>query len=95
MAGYLIVDNEITDQDLFGEYASKIVGVMEAHGGKYLVRGGATQLVEGERTPHRVVVIEFESMERVQALVKSPEYLELADLRARSSITTTFIVEGV
>lgn len=95
MAGYLIVDNEITDQDLFGEYASKIVGVIEAHGGRYLVRGGATEVIEGERTPHRVVVVEFESMERVQALVNSPEYLELADLRARSSTTTTFIAEGV
>ena len=95
MAGYLIVDNEITDQDLFAEYVSKIVGVIESHGGRYLVRGGATEVVEGERTPHRVVVVEFESTERVQGLVNSPEYLELADLRSRSSVTTTFIVEGV
>ncbi|MCY4653862.1 MAG: DUF1330 domain-containing protein [Dehalococcoidia bacterium] len=95
MAGYLIVDNQITDQDLFDEYASKIVGVMDAHGGKYLVRGGDTEVIEGDRIPHRVVVIEFESVERVRACVNSSEYLALADLRGRSSVTTTFIVEGV
>ena len=95
MAGYLIVDNEITDQDLFGEYASKIVGVLEAHGGKYLVRGGATEVIHGDRMPHRVVIVEFESMERARACVNSPEYQALADLRSRSSTTTTFVVEGL
>lgn len=95
MAGYLIADNEITDQSVFDEFASRMVGVVESHGGKYLVRGGPTEVIGGERAPHRVVVIEFESIERVQTYINSPEYQELAAIRDRSSITTTFIVEGV
>ncbi len=95
MAAYVIADNEITDQDLFAEFAERMLGVTEAHGGKYLVRGGPTEVVGGERTPHRVVVMEFENMERVHAYVNSPEYLELAAIRDSSSNTTTFIVEGV
>lgn len=95
MAGYLMVDNQITDRNLFDEYAANIRKVIEAHGGRYLVRGGATEVIEGDRVPHRVVVVEFESVESVRALVNSSEYLDLADLRARSSVTTTFIVEGV
>ena len=95
MAAYLIVDNEVTDQAQFDEYIQKIPNLIAAHGGKYLVRGGATQLVEGPRTPHRVVVAEFESFERVQGLVNSPEYTELSKIRERSTVTTTIIVEGV
>ncbi len=95
MAAYLIVDNEITDQALFADYARDIVAVTEAHGGKYLVRGGATEVVEGNRTPHRVVVIEFEDLEHAHGFVNDPNYARLADIRGRSSVTSTVIVEGV
>ena len=95
MAAYLIVDNEITDQALFDEYAGGIVAVTEAHGGRYLVRGGATEVVEGDRTPHRVVIIEFEDPDGAHGFVNDPEYARLADIRSRSSITTTIIVQGV
>ncbi len=95
MAAYLIVDNEITDQALFDEYARGIVAVTEAHGGKYLARGGATEVVSGNRTPHRVVVIEFDNLEGARGYVNDPEYVRLAEIRGRSSVTTTIIVEGV
>ena len=95
MSAYVIVDNEITDQALFEEYARGITKVTADQGGKYLVRGGATQVVEGNRTPHRVVVIEFEDLDGARAFVSCPEYVRLSDLRSRGSVTTTFIVEGV
>ncbi len=95
MAAYAIIDNEITDQAQFDEWASQIVRIVEKHGGKYLVRGGPVQILSGNRTPHRVVVIEFENLERAQAYGNDPEYAQLAELRDRSSITTTFIVDGV
>ena len=95
MAAYVIIDVEVTDQALFAEYAKEIVGIVEGYGGRYLVRGGATEFVEGNRTPHRVVVIEFESLERARRFINAPEYAQLGDIRARSSTTTTIIVEGV
>ena len=95
MAAYVIADNEITDQALFAEYARDIVAVTEAHGGRYLVRGGATEVVEGEWTPHRVVVIEFNNVEGARGFVNDPQYVRLKDIRSRSSATTTVIVEGV
>ena len=95
MAAYVIVDNEITDQALFDEYARDIVAVTAAHGGKYLVRGGAAEVVEGGRTPHRVVVIEFGDLDGARGFVNDPEYARLSDIRARSSVTTTIIVQGV
>jgi len=95
MAAYLIADNEITNEAEFAEYASRIVAVMEGNGGKYLARGGPTEIVSGDRTPHRVVIVEFESLEQAEACVNSPEYLEIASIRDNSSITTTIIVQGI
>ena len=95
MAAYAIIDNEITDADQFAEYANAIIGVVERCGGKYLVRGGPTEIVSGNRTPHRVVVIEFENIERARAYANDPESRRLAEIRDRSSVTTTIIVEGV
>ena len=95
MAAYAIIDNEITDQAQFDEYASAIIAVVERCGGKYLVRGGPTEIVSGNRTPHRVVVIEFENIERARAYANDPESRRLGEIRDRSSISTTIIVEGV
>ncbi len=95
MAAYVIVDSEITDQALFDEYARDIVAVVERCGGKYLVRGGSTEVVSGNRTPHRVVVIEFENIERARAYANDPESRRLGEIRDRSSTSTTIIVEGV
>lgn len=95
MAAYVIVDNEITDQAVFDEYIREIPAVVERNGGKYLVRGGPTEVVSGNRTPHRVVVIEFENIERARAYANDPESRRLGEIRDRSSISTTIIVEGV
>ena len=95
MASYVIVDNEITDQDGFDTYAAQIPQCVLAHGGRFLVRGGATRLVEGDRTPHRVVVIEFDNMDNAVGFINDPEYARLAEIRRRTSNTTTFIVEGI
>ncbi len=95
MAAYLIADNEITNQKEFDEYARQIVGIMEGHGGKYLARGGPTEIVSGDRTPHRVVIVEFESLEQAEGCVNSAEYKAIADLRDSSSVTTTILVQGI
>lgn len=95
MAAYLLVDNQVTDQAHFEEYIQRIPGVVEAHGGRYLVRGGATRVVEGSWQPNRVVVIEFASLDSANAFVDSPEYAELSEIRGKSTVTSTVIAEGV
>ena len=95
MAGYLIADIEVTNQEMFAEFAAGILALVESRNGKYLVRGGTTEVVDGYHTPHRVVIIEFGSFEEVRDFVHSPEYVELAQLRHDSSIGSTIIVEGV
>ena len=95
MAAYMLVDNRVLDQEDFNEYIEKIPQVVAAHGGRFLVRGGAIRVVEGDYTPERIVVIEFDSLEQANAFASSPEYLELSVIRNRSTKTSTIIVDGV
>ncbi len=95
MKAYLVSDNEVTDQALFDEFASGIFDLIASYGGKYLVRGGDTPHIDGPRTPHRTVIVEFESMDRAQSMTDSPEYHALAEKRSRSSNSTTFLVQGI
>jgi len=95
MAAYMLVDNRVLDQEDFNEYIEKIPQVVAAHGGRFLVRGGAIRVVEGDYTPERIVVIEFDSLEPANAFASSPEYLELSVIRNRSTKTSTIIVDGV
>ncbi len=67
MPAYVIADVEVTDPDLFTEYRGLVEPIVNAFGGRYLARGGETVLLEGERSPNRSVIIEFDSMEQAIA----------------------------
>ena len=95
MAGYVIIDVEVTDEALFAEFAGKIVGVVEANGGRYLVRGGAAEGITGGWAPGRVVVMEFDSLDGARGFIDSDGYKELEDIRLRSMKTRMIIVEGL
>ena len=62
---------------VFAEFRERVGATVEAHGGRYLVRGGATEVADGDWTPDRLVVIEFDSVEQARAWVNSPEYTEI------------------
>lgn len=95
MPAYIIADVEVTDPALFEEYRSKVSATIEKFGGKYIVRGGSTQTLEGEWQPHRVVVLEFPTLERAQEWYNSPDYKPLIALRQRAANTQVVLAEGV
>lgn len=95
MAGYVIVHADIRDEELFAEFRNRIPAVVEAHGGNYLVRGGASEVMDGDWVPDRVVVLEFGSVEQAKAYLISPEYAELKELSRRSAEASVIIAEGV
>ena len=95
MAAYVLIDVEITDQDAFAELRERTPQVVEAHGGTFLVRGGAADVVQGDWVPHRLVLLAFDSVERARAWWNSPEHIELRAQLDRCSKATTTIVEGV
>src|ERR1041384_5003264 len=85
MPAYLIVDIEVTDPAVFAEYRQQVPATVEKYGGKFLVRGGNFEVLEGNWKPTRVVVIEFPSMELAKRWCDSEEYRAPKAVRIKSS----------
>lgn len=95
MPGYVIGNINVTDPDAFEEYRGMVPATIAAYGGKYLVRGGVADVVEGDWTPNRLVVLEFESVERAREWYNSPEYTSAKAVRLKASTGDLLFVEGV
>jgi uncharacterized protein (DUF1330 family) len=68
---------------------------VSAYHGKYIVRGGSVDTLEGDWKPERIVVLEFESMDKAKAWLDSPEYRPARAMRQKSTITRSILVEGL
>jgi uncharacterized protein (DUF1330 family) len=95
MPAYVIVDIDIVDPVGYEEY-KKLAGVtVEKYGGKYVVRGGRSELLEGDWNLHRVVVLQFDSVQRAKEWLNSEEYREPRKMRHRTARTNMIVVEGL
>lgn len=94
MPGYVILHGEVTDPEGYEEYKVRAAAVIADHGGRYLVRGGASRAMEGDWSP-RFVVVEFPTYDAALAFYNSPEYQALVPIRQRCSTSALAVVEGV
>jgi uncharacterized protein (DUF1330 family) len=94
MAAYFIVDVEVTDPAGFEEYRQLVPATIAQYGGRYLVRGGAAEQLEGDWQPRRVVVLEFPSLEQAKRWYDCEEYRGLKALRFKTAKTNLILVEG-
>jgi uncharacterized protein (DUF1330 family) len=95
MAAYIYADVEVTDPVAYEEYRRQVPAIIAAHGGRYLVRGGASELLEGPSAPHRLVILEFPDMAALRAFYGSDAYRPMIALRQKASRSTLYAVEGV
>ncbi len=95
MPAYLISTIEITDPAGYEEYRKRVAPALQQYGGRFLVRGGQIHHLEGQWHPKRVVVVEFDSVERAKAFSDAPEYAEAKAIRHRTSVSSVIVVEGV
>ncbi len=95
MAAYVIANVRVTDPDRYPEYIGRVSQTIERHGGRYLVRGGEVEVLEGNWEPQRLVILEFESMERFRQFYDSPDYTPLKRLRHEAADTQFVVVEGL
>jgi methyltransferase len=93
MPGYLIMDAEVTDPAGYEEFKRTAHAAVAAHGGRYLVRGGALEALEGD-WHSRVVLLEFETLEAVLGFYRSDDYQAARELRLKTSIARLAAVEG-
>ena len=93
---YLIVEMHVTDLEQYKQYMAEAPAVVKAFGGKYLVRGGRHETVEGDWQPHRVAVLRFPSYEQAKAFYDSETYRQVRSKRAGATeYFNMVLVEGV
>jgi uncharacterized protein (DUF1330 family) len=94
MPGYIIARIRVTDWDRYGEYVKHTPRVIAQFGGRFLVRGGETTVLEGPDDGLRTVIIEFPSLERARAFYASPDYAAVKALREGAGTGTFIAVDG-
>lgn len=94
MAAYVIANVDVQDAALFEEYRTQVPETIARHGGKYLVRGGPHQTLEGAWRPSRLVVLEFPSLEQARRWYDSEDYRAPKALRMKCALTDVVLVEG-
>ena len=95
MPAFVITDVEITDASLYGQFVEQVTSTVEAHGGKFVARGGALEVIQGDWTPKRLAILEFDNLQQISAWLNSPEYTALDDIRTRSANINMVVVEGL
>ena len=96
MAAYWIGQHAISNATRFEEYLRQVIPMIERHGGRYLTRAGAHEVLEGDWRPNRVVIVAFPDMAALKAWYGSPEYQPLIALRKQctSDLDMMFTLEG-
>jgi len=92
--GYMIAHVEVHDPEAYKEYAEKVPATVLPYGGKFLVRGGRIEPLEGDAPPGRTVVTEFPSLAHARDWYHSDAYQALIPLRHAAAVTRNFLVEG-
>ena len=94
MAAYVLAEVNVTNPEGYKEYTALVPATIAAHGGRFLVRGGPSQPLEGEWPQVRRVIIEFPSMEAAKRWFDSPEYEKPKALRKANSQGRLIVLEG-
>jgi uncharacterized protein (DUF1330 family) len=92
MPAYVVVSVEVTDPEAYREYSREVLGTLEPYGGRFVVRGGAWEALEGAWPSGRVVILQFPNVEQAKAWHASPAYQEILPIRQRNARTDFLIV---
>jgi uncharacterized protein (DUF1330 family) len=91
---YVIADIEVTEPGVYEDYKRLSSAAAEKYQGRWLIRGGVVDVLEGDWEPHRLVVVEFEDEEAARRWYNSPEYAEARAVRLRSARSSFLLVRG-
>lgn len=94
MPAYVIVEIEVTDPIKYEDYKQQASATVRKYGGKYIVRGGKTEVLEGNWQPKRIVILEFPSMDRAKEWLNCEEYREPRKLRHKTAKTNMLLIDG-
>lgn len=95
MTAYVLVDMNVTDPVQYEEYRALAGPSVAQYGGRYLVRGGASEVLEGDRVPHRIVLLEFADADAARRWYHSDEYTAARARRADAATASFIVVDGI
>jgi uncharacterized protein (DUF1330 family) len=95
MTAYVIVDIDVHDPVGYEEYKKLAPAAVTFHGGKYIARGGRTETLEGEWSPSRLVILQFESIEQAKQWLDSEEYRAARQMRHQTARSNMVVIEGL
>ena len=95
MAAYIIVDSNVHNPDRMKDYADKVRDTITAYGGRPIVSAPDPEVIEGDWTPLRIVVLEFPDVETAKAWYNSPEYQEILPIRFEAANDKLLLVPGL
>jgi len=95
MAAYIIARVSVTDPDQYAKYKLLTPEAIESSGGRFIVRGGASEVLEGIGDDRRVVVLEFPDTATAKAFYDSPAYTHAREVREGAADMEMILVDGV
>ena len=95
MTAYVIVDIQVKDPVRYADYKKLAAPTVELYGGKYIARGGITEILEGDWSPSRLVILQFDSIQQAKTWLDSPEYSEPRKLRHDTATSNMVVIEGI
>jgi uncharacterized protein (DUF1330 family) len=95
MSAYVVAQESVRDQAMFDAYRKEVLPTITAHGGRFIARGGALTVLEGEWPLPRLVILEFPTRGAAEAWYRSPAYQKILPLRLKSCTGNLVIVDGV
>ena len=94
MTAYVIVQVDVQDEQRYEDYKPMVPPSLEPFGGRFVVRGGNAETLEGDWAPPRLVVIEFPDRDKAKAWLESDGYREARALRHATAHTQMIVVDG-
>lgn len=92
--GYLVATLDVRDAEAYEPYRQQVPAIIARHGGRYLVRGGTFEALEGDAAFSRLVVVEFPSTDAARAFYDDPDYQGIISHRTDNASGTLVIAEG-
>lgn len=94
MTAYVIVDIDVHDSVGYDEYKKLAPATVALFGGKYIARGGNTETLEGDWSPNRLVILQFENVEQAKKWLNSDEYSQARKMRHSTAKSKMVVIEG-
>jgi uncharacterized protein (DUF1330 family) len=95
MRAYVIANIDVTNPESYEGYKAAAASSIALYGGRYIARGGRTEVLDGDVSPKRIALLEFPDVATAKRWYVSPEYQAALPLRVQNSISSAVLVEGL